>query len=76
MSTETVIEVKWKPKVFQTIKEQVKRDEIIEKTGLSAVFLDKLAAGEKRLSIKRLEDLCKRVNLSPNDFFEITTKKS
>jgi hypothetical protein len=40
MSTETVIEVKWKPKVFQTIKEQVKRDEIIEKTGLSAVFLE------------------------------------
>lgn len=75
MSMEKIIEVKWNPTVFQTIKSQLKRDETREKTGLSPIFLDKLATGEKKLSIQRLSDLCKKLNLHPNDFFEITTKK-
>lgn len=69
-----VIEVKWKPAVFQQIKQQVKRNEIPEKIGISAIFLDKLATGEKKISIKRMEELCRIFNLQPNDFFEITIK--
>jgi DNA-binding Xre family transcriptional regulator len=76
MSAEKVIEVRWKPTVFQAIKNQIKRSETREKTGLSPVFLDKLAANEKKLSIDRLIDLCQKTNLQPNDFFEIITLKS
>lgn len=75
MSIETVVAVKWKPAKFKELKGSQSRQEAAENIGVSPVFLDKLLAGDRKLSINALAKLCVRTNTTPNEFFEIVVKK-
>lgn len=76
MSNETVISVKWNPDKFKQIKGSMSRSEVAENIGFSEVYVDKLIAGHRKLSIDALESLCIKTNATPNDFFEIIVKNS
>lgn len=76
MASETLVSIKWNPQIFKTFADGQKRDEVAKTLGISRVFLEKLIAGKKKLSVDKMTTICAKANVRPNDFFEIVTKNS
>lgn len=76
MASETLVSIKWNPNIFRTFVDGKTRVEVAKKLGISKVFLDKLIAGEKKLSVDKLTEMCEKGNVRPNDFFEIVVKNN
>jgi DNA-binding Xre family transcriptional regulator len=62
--------ITYKPLFHLLVERGMKRTDLIEKVGISRMTLAKFAKGES-VSLEIIERLCKTLECTPNDIFEV-----